>query len=193
VVNLGTEEDKKEIKIGASLDPAVKKWIIELLKEYVDIFAWSYRDMPGFDTDIVVHRLPLKPECPPVKKKLRRTRPDMALKIKEEVRKQIDAGFLITSEYPQWLANIVPDPKKDGKVRMCVDYRDLNKASLKDDFPLPLIDVLVDSTAKSKVFSGYNQIKIAPEDREKTSFITPWGTFCYRVMSFGLINAGATY
>jgi len=193
VVNLGTEEDKKEIKIGASLDPAVKKCIIELLKEYVDIFAWSYRDMPGLDTDIVVHRLPLKPECPPVKKKLRRTRPDMALKIKEEVRKQIDAGFLITSEYPQWLANIVPDPKKDGKVRMCVDYRDLNKASLKDDFPLPLIDVLVDSTAKSKVFSGYNQIKIAPEDREKTSFITPWGTFCYRVMSFGLINAGATY
>ena len=69
-------------------------------------------------------------------------------------------------------------PKKDGKVRMCVDYRDLNKASPKDDFPLPHIDVLVDNTAKSKVFSfmdgfsGYNQIKMAVEDREKTSFIT---------------------
>ena len=90
----------------------------------------------------------------------------MALKIKE-VQKHIDAGFLATSEYPQWLANIVPIPKKDGKVRMCVYYRDLNKASPKDDFPLPHIDVLVDSTAKSKVFSfldgfsGYNQIKIA--------------------------------
>ena len=123
----------------------------------------------------------------------------MALKIKEEVRKQIDAGFLITSEYPQWLANIVPVPKKDGKVRMCVDYRDLNKASPKDNFPLPHIDVLVDNTAKCKVFSfmdgfsGYNQIKMAPEDREKTSFITPWGAFCYIVMPFGLINAGATY
>jgi len=100
VINLGTEEDKKEIKIGASLDPTVKKQVIELLKVYVDIFAWSYRDMPGLDTDIVVHQLPLKPECPPVKQKLRRTRPDMALKIKEEVQKQIDAGFLITSEYP---------------------------------------------------------------------------------------------
>jgi len=122
----------------------------------------------------------------------------MALKIKEEVQKQIDAGFLVTSEYPQWLANIVPCPKKDGKVKMCVDYRDLNKASLKDDFPLPHIDVLVDSTTKSKIsfmdgFSGYNQIKMAPEDREKTSFITPWGTFCYKVMQFGLINAEATY
>jgi len=93
----------------------------------------------------------------------------------------------------------VPVLKKDGKVRMCVDYRDLNKASPKDDFPLPHIDVLVDSTARCKVFSfmdgfsGYNQIKMALEDREKTSFITPWGAFCYLVMPFGLINAGATY
>ncbi|WJX45412.1 hypothetical protein P8452_32294 [Trifolium repens] len=199
VVNLGSEEDKKEIKIGALLDENIKSRLIELLKEYVDVFAWSYQDMPGLDTNIVEHRLPLKPECPPVKQKLRRTHPDLAVKIKEEVQKQIDAGFIITSEYPQWLANIVPVPKKDGKVRMCVDYRDLNKASPKDDFPLPHIDVLVDSTAKFNVFSfmdgffGYNQIKMAPEDREKTSFITPWGTFCYKVMPFGLKNAGATY
>jgi len=141
----------------------------------------------------------MKPECPPVKQRLRRSHPDIVLKIKEEVRKQIDAGFLITSEYPQWLANIKPVLKKDGKIRMCVDYRDLNKASPKDDFPLLHIDVLVDSTAKCKVFSfmdgfsGYNQIKMASEDREKTSFVTTWGAFCYIVVPFGLINAGATY
>ncbi|GAU50475.1 hypothetical protein TSUD_409600 [Trifolium subterraneum] len=199
LIDLGSGEGKKEIKIGASLEASVKERVIVLLREYVDIFAWSYQDMPGLDPEIVEHHLPLKPECPPVKQKLRRTHPDMALKIKEEVQKQIDAGFLITSEYPQWLANIVPVPKKDGKVRMCVDYRDLNKASPKDDFPLPHIDVLVDNTAKSKVFSfidgfsGYNQIKMAVEDREKTTFITPWGTFCYKVMPFGLTNAGATY
>ena len=82
---------------------------------------------------------------------------------------------------------------------MCIDYRDLNKASPKDDFPLPHIDTLVDNTAGYEWFSfmdgfsGYNKIKIAPEDREKTSFITPWGTFCYKVMPFGLKNAGATY
>ena len=62
--------------------------------------------------------MPLKPECLLVKQKLRRSHPDMELKIKEEVRKHIDAGFLVTSEYLQWLANIVPVPKKDGKVRM---------------------------------------------------------------------------
>ena len=82
---------------------------------------------------------------------------------------------------------------------MCVDFRDLNKASPKDDFPLPHIDVLVDNTADHARlsfmdgFSGYNQIKMAPEDMEKTSFITPWGTYYYKVMPFGLKNAGATY
>ncbi|KAI5407420.1 hypothetical protein KIW84_053614 [Lathyrus oleraceus] len=167
-INLGSEDCVREVKIGALLEESVKKGLIELLREYVDIFAWSYEDMPGLDTDIVQHFLPLKPECVPVKQKLRRTHPDMAVKIKEEVQKQIDAGFLVTSTYPQWVANIVPVPKKDGKVRMCVDYRDLNKASPKDDFPLPHIDMLVDNTAKFTVFSfmdgfsGYNQIKMAP-------------------------------
>ena len=82
---------------------------------------------------------------------------------------------------------------------MCFDYRDLDRASPKDDFPLPHIDVLVDNTTHHSFFSfmdgysGYNQIKMAEEDREKTTFITPWGTFCYKVMPFGLKNAGAMY
>ncbi|MCI34993.1 hypothetical protein A2U01_0056214, partial [Trifolium medium] len=82
VINLGSEEDKKEVKIGALLDGNIKSRLIELLKEYVDVFAWSYQDMPGLDTNIVEHRLPLNPECPPVKQKLRRTHPDLAVKIK---------------------------------------------------------------------------------------------------------------
>ena len=77
---MGTEEDPKEVKIGALLHPNVKSMLIELLREYVDIFSWSYQDMPGLDTDIVEHHLPLKLECPPVKQKLRRTHPDMAVK-----------------------------------------------------------------------------------------------------------------
>ena len=101
--------------------------------------------------------------------------------------------------YPEWLANVVLVPKKDGKVRMCVDLRDLNKASPKDDFPLPHIDVLVDNTAGYALlsfmdeFSGYNQIKMILEDMEKTSLIMSWEMYCYKVMSFGLKNAGATY
>jgi hypothetical protein len=168
IINLGTEHDRKEVKIGSSLKGKEREKLVELLKEYTDVFAWSYLDMPGLDTKIVEHKLPLRPECPPVKQKLRRTRPDMSLKIREEVKRQFDAGFLAVAKYPQWVANIVPVPKKDGKVRMCVDYRDLNKASPKDDFPLPHIDVLVDNTTRFAVFSfmdgfsGYNQIKMAP-------------------------------
>ena len=84
-------------------------------------------------------------------------------------------------------------------MRVCVDFRDLNKANPKDDFTLPHIDMLVDSTTGHSMlsfmdgFSGYNQILMAPDDMEKTSFITEWGTYCYRVMPFGLKNAGATY
>lgn len=133
------------MNIGASLAEHVHSELVKLMHEYVDVFAWSYQDMPGLDTNIVEHRFPLKPECPPVKQKLRMTRPDMTLKIREEVKKQFDAGFLGISEYPQWVANIVPVSKKNCKVRMCVDYRYLNKESPTDYFPLPHIDVLVDN------------------------------------------------
>jgi ribonuclease HI len=198
-VNIGTNDEPKMMQIGKNLTPFEKDEFIALLQEFQEVFAWSYEDMPGIDTDIVQHSIPTDPTFRPVKQKLRRMKPEWTLKIKEEIEKQYNARFLKVVNYPEWLANVVPVPKKDGKVRMCVDFRDLNKASPKDDFPLPHIDVLVDNTARHAMlsfmdgFSGYNQIKMAPEDMEKTSFITPWGTYCYKVMPFGLKNAGATY
>ena len=69
-INLGIEEDKREVKVGANLEPSVKERLIQLLHDYVEVFAWSYEDMPGLDTDIVVHRLPTREECPPVKQKV---------------------------------------------------------------------------------------------------------------------------
>ena len=155
--------------------------------------------MPGLNPDIVQHRLSLNLGCSSVKQKLRRMKSEMFLKIKEEVKKQFDAGFLVVARYPEWVANIMPIPKKDRKVRMCMDSRDLNRASPKDNFLLPHIDVLVDNTTNFGLFSfidgfsGCNQIKMEREDMEKTTSITQWGTFCYKVMSFGLKNTGATY
>ena len=78
-------------------------------------------------------------------------RPEMSEKIKAEVMKQFNAYLLAITSYPQWAANVVLVQKKDGKVSICVYYRDLNMASPKDDFPLPHIDVLVDNTAHHKV------------------------------------------
>ncbi|RDY00181.1 hypothetical protein CR513_16662, partial [Mucuna pruriens] len=133
--NLGKGEETREIRIDKLISPDFKQKLTKLLKEYEDIFAWSYRDMPGLDTAIVEHRLPLIPNVILVRQQLRRMKPEVALKIKEW-----KAGFLIVAKYPQWVANIVPVPKKDGKV-------DLNRASPKDNFPLPHIDLLVDNTA----------------------------------------------
>jgi hypothetical protein len=130
-------------------------------------------DMSGLDTNIVLHMIPTIKGSKLVKQKTRRICPDMLLKVKVEIHKQWDVGFLDVLHYPRWVANVVVVPKKDGKIRMCVDYRDVNKGSPKDDFPLPHIDVLVDNAVKSATlsfmngFSSYNQIRMAEEDKEK--------------------------
>ncbi|CAN6459259.1 unnamed protein product [Victoria cruziana] len=155
--------------------------------------------MPGLDPNLVQHFLPLTKECKPVKQKLQKLDPRLMGQVKEGLEDLLKAGFIRAIDYPEWLANIVVVPKKNGKIRLCIDFRDLNKATPKDDYPLPNIDLLVDSTAGHSMFSfmdgysGYNQIRLAPQDQPKTSFTTPWGTFCYTVMPFGLKNAGATY
>ena len=113
-INLGIKEDKKEVKVGANFEPKVKERLIQLLHEYVEVFSWSYEDMPGLDANIVLHRLPTKEDCTPVKQKVRRMWPDMSEKIKAKAMKQFNAGFLVITSYPQWVANVVPVPKKDG-------------------------------------------------------------------------------
>ncbi|XP_070037211.1 uncharacterized protein [Nicotiana tomentosiformis] len=180
-VNLGYSEIVKETRISIHLSPSEKEEYIQFLKEYEDIFAWSYDDMAGRSTSIVAHKLPTVPMRPPVKQKLRKFKPDMSLKIKEKVTKQIKAKVLKVVEYPTWLAKIVPVLKKDGKVKVCVDYRDLNRASPKDDFSLPNIHILIDNCAKHELqsfmdcFAGYHQIWMDEEDAKKIAFITPWG------------------
>ena len=107
----------------------------------------------------------------------------------------LDAGFVAEVRYPEWLENPVVIKKKNGKWRICVDFTDLNKACPKDSYPLPHIDRLVESTAGNELqtfmdaFSGYNQIMMHTDDGEKTAFITDRGTYCYKVMPFGLKNA----
>ena len=126
-------------------------------------------------------------------------RTEWLLKIKEEVTKQLKVGFIKLVHQAEWIDNVVLVHEKDGKVRLCVDFRDLTKACPKDDSSLPHIDVLVDNTTSSAFmsfmdgFSGYNQIKMAPRDMTKTTFTMEWGIYCYIVMPFGLKNASATY
>ena len=116
--------------------------------------------------------------------------------IEEELQKLLDAGFIYPISDSEWVSPLVFVPKKNGKWRICVDYRELNKATKKDHFPLPFID---QALAGKKFFSfldgfsWYNQIQISPEDQDKTTFACPWGTFAYQVLPFGLCNALATF
>ncbi|KAL5567021.1 hypothetical protein UlMin_030185 [Ulmus minor] len=155
--------------------------------------------MTGIDPAIAVHRLQVDPDHPPFKQKRRKIAPERNKAVNEEVQKLLDIGSVREVHYPDWLANVVIVRKKNGKWRVCIDFTDLNKACPKDSFPLPHIDMLVDATAGHELlsfmdaFSGYNQILMHPDDQEKTAFITERGIFCYKVMPFGLKNAGATY
>ncbi|RVW38633.1 Transposon Ty3-I Gag-Pol polyprotein [Vitis vinifera] len=140
------------------------------------------------------HPLYISSNARPIRQKVRRFHPDRQTIIRNEVDKLLEAGFIREVDYPDWLANVVVVPKKEGKWRVCVDYTNLNNACPKDSFPLPRIDQIVDSTAGQGMlsfldaFSGYHQIPMSPTDEEKTAFITPHGLYCYRVMPFGLKN-----
>ena len=110
-----------------------------------------------------------------------------------------NVGIIVPIIYLEWVSNLVSVRKKKGEIRLCIDFRNLNRASLKDNYPLPKMDHILQRVVGSKRislldgFSGYNQVLVLPSDQIKTAFNTPWGTFMYVKMLFGLMNAGATF
>jgi hypothetical protein len=191
--------EKKTTRIGTSMTKEIRALIVSFLRKNADVFAWSHDNMPGISPEVIAHKLNVNPSTSPVKQKRRVFVPERNAAVMEEVDKLLKAGFIREVYYPKWLANVVMVKKSTGKWRMCVDFTNLNKACPKDSYSLPRIDQLVDSTAGHKLlsfmdaFSGYNQIQMIEGDQEKTAFITSRGLFCYKVMPFGLKNAGATY
>ena len=185
--------------VGSKLAEDLRSLLIRFLKQNRDVFAWKQEDMRGIDPVIITHRLNVSPSFKPIKQKRRSFTSERKKAINEEVDKLLQAGAIREVEYPEWLANIVLVKKANGKWRLCIDFIDVNRACPKDSFPLPRINLIVDATAGHELFSfmdafsGYNQISMDPNDQEKTSFVTGQGTYCYRVMPFGLKNAGATY
>ncbi|RVX16973.1 Transposon Ty3-I Gag-Pol polyprotein [Vitis vinifera] len=149
------------------------------LRQNHDIFAWAHSDMKGIHPSITSHRLNVLPTARPIRQKVRRFHPDRQTIIRNEVDKLLEAGFIRKVDYPDWLANVVVVPKKEGKWRVCVDYTNFNNACPKDSFPLPRIDQIMDSTVGQEMlsfldaFSGYHQIPMSSADEEKIAFITP--------------------
>jgi hypothetical protein len=119
--------------------------------------------------------------------------------IEKEIKKMYDAKIIVPLGFSKWVSNLVPTRKKTKEIRLCIDFQNLNKVSLKDNYPLPKMDHLLQKVVGSSRiyllngFSGYNQVLVHPDDQDKTAFTTPWGTFMYVNMPFGLMNAGATF
>ena len=180
---------------GSKLAEDLKSLLTQFLRQNRDVFPWKQANMGGIDPTVITQRLNTNPSFKPVKQKRRSFASERQKSINEEVSKLLQVEAIREVEYREWLANVVLVKKANGKWRLCIDFTDINKACPKDSFPLPRIDLIVDATTGHKLlsfmnaFSGYNQISMDPDDQEKTSFVTAQGTYCYRVMPFGLKNA----
>ncbi|XP_072090416.1 uncharacterized protein [Arachis hypogaea] len=180
---LEPEGDLEKVRVGDSeakftfvnknLPHELKEPLVEIIRKNGDLFGWTPADTSGIDPKVMSHHL--------------------------ATAGLLEAGFIRELEYSPWLSNVVLVKKPSGKWRMCIDYSDLNKAFPNDSFPLLNIDALVDAASGYRclsfmdAYSDYNKISMHQPDEEKMVFIMPGGTYCYKVMLFGLKNAGATY
>jgi hypothetical protein len=198
-VPLDLTTPKQTVVISEDLTSRDEEKLISCLSQNKDVFAWSALDLVGVSRTVIEHGLGIDPSVRPKKQRLRKMSDEKTEATKAEVHRLLEANFIEPIAYPTWLANIFMVQKKSGKWRMCIDFTSLNKARPKDNFPLPQIDKIVDSTASCKVmslldcFSGYHQIYMKEEDKASTSFITPFGMYCFIRMPKGLKNAGSTF
>jgi hypothetical protein len=124
------------VKISKYLPTQMKSKYVEFLRQYKDVFSWSYDDLKTYDTSVIEHKIPLKHGIKPFRKKLRQINPILLPVIEREVKKLLDAKIIVPLRYSEWVANLVPVRKKNGEIRLCVDFRNLNRSSLKDNYPL---------------------------------------------------------
>ncbi|KAK1613232.1 hypothetical protein QYE76_036905 [Lolium multiflorum] len=134
-VDIGPGDKPRPTFISKKLDPQLRGQMIALLKEYPDCFAWDYTEMPGLDRSIIEHRLPLKKGFRPFQQRARQMRAEILEEVKKEIEKMLAAGFIRPCRYAEWISSIVPVEKKDGRWRVAIDFRDLNRATPKDEYP----------------------------------------------------------
>jgi len=136
-VDIGDGGKPRPTYVSAKLDPKYKQELVASLKEYKNCFAWEYYEMPGLDRKLVEHRLPLKPGYRPFKQAPRRIKPEVMADVKAEITRLYEAKFIRQCRYTEWISSVVLVYKKNGKVRVSIDFRDLNKSILMDSYPMP--------------------------------------------------------
>ncbi|KAM6543736.1 hypothetical protein CsatB_008183 [Cannabis sativa] len=211
------ENDTLPVIIASNLVVEDEGALLEVLKKHKKAIGWTMADIRGISPTICTHKILLEAGCSNSVEHQRRLNPVMKEVVRKEVIKWLDYGIVYPISDSSWVSPVQCVPKKGGVTvvananneliptrtvigwRVCMDYRKLNNATRKDHFPLPFIDQMLDRLAGKEFYcfldgySGYNQISIAPEDQEQTTFTCPYGTFAFRRMPFGLCNAPATF
>ncbi|CAN6586224.1 unnamed protein product [Malus baccata var. baccata] len=215
-VFLGDNETLPVI-VSSSLTTIEEEKLIRVLKDHKTAIGWTLVDIRGISPTTCMHRILLEEGAKPTREAQRRLNPPMMEVVKKEIIKLLDCGVIYPISDSRWVSPVQCVPKKSRVTvvknaenelvptriqtgwRVCIDYRKLNATTRKDHFPLPFIDQMLERLAGHSFYcfldgySGYNQIVIAPDDQEKTTFTCPFGTFAYRRMPFGLCNAPATF
>ena len=203
--------------VASNLSGEQEEALLKLLRANKEAIGWTMADIKGISPAICQHRINLVDDAKPTRDPQRRLNPVLKEVVRKDILKSLDNGIIFPIADSPWVSPVHVVPKKSGITvvkndndeliptrvqtgwRVCIDYRKLNTATCKDHFPLPFIDQMLERLAGHAYYcfldgySGYNQIPIAPEDQEKTTFTCPFGTFAYRRMPFGLCNAPATF
>ncbi|CAN6580912.1 unnamed protein product [Malus baccata var. baccata] len=211
------EDQTLPVIISSSLTAQEEDKLIRVLKEHKSAIGWTLANIKGISPTTCMHRILMEEGAKPSREAQRRLNPLMLEVVKNEVIKLLDCGVIYPISNSRWVSLVQVVPKKSGVTvvkneeqelvptrvvtgwRVCIDYRKLNAMTRKAHFPLPFLDQMLERLVGYKFYcfldgySGYNQIVIAPEDQEKTTFTCPFGTFAYRRMPFGLCNAPATF
>lgn len=211
------ENQTLPVIVAANLSLVEQEKLLRVLREHKTALGWTIADIKGISPSKCMHRILLEDNAKPNRDAQRRLNPHMKEVVRTEVLKLLDVGIIYPISDSKWVSPVHVVPKKSGITvikneenelvptrlttgwRVCIDYRKLNNETRKDHFPLPFIDQMLERLAGHSHYcfldgySGYNQIAIAPEDQEKTTFTCPFGTFAYRRMPFGLCNAPATF
>jgi hypothetical protein len=133
----------RSINLGVGCSQEEKATFIKLFKEFKYVFAWTYDDLKTFDPNIIQHVIPMKPQTLPFQQKLRKMHPKLEPTIKKELNKLLNAKIIFPVRHTQWVSNLVPIQKKSGEIQLCVDFQSLNRASDKDNYPVPPMEQIL--------------------------------------------------